>query len=426
METGTECNINRSDTNNSQTNLNKSTESINKRLSSVGFLKLEDSVDDVEGGGAIKIIKNNLKASEGNSPYQGLNHIEPSINMAGTGSKCVCNARETDADCCNSEIELGQILNCNGDINTGTGTTNDSCAPNAICNNDPEKNRLIALKSDFLRNLNLNKYEQHQRESISNNKQTEITNTCRNAHLANGNWMLTKFCCGGGHEQQSNPKYSKNCDKHSVYSPSPICEHVRSVDTHKRQINSNFNDIRNNQQKCSLSSCASSNSTTRHLLPHPTFQTHDCYDYTSHLVQAKDTKICNLKCQKNNPNKTVGSSCSPVLKQNKLSCLPLLKNDFFQSQLCQHLQQQNRMNQMELRNASLTSGNQMSKLNLNMQKLVKIEELFVREKILRDEWKRKARLCDGICCLFVFFLLIICSSFIFIILPNVKTSSLID
>lgn len=67
-----------------------------------------------------------------------------------------------------------------------------------------------------------------------------------------------------------------------------------------------------------------------------------------------------------------------------------------------------------------------SKINLSVNKLLKLEEIYVREKLQRDEWKRKARVCDAICCLLVFFLLIVCSLFIFVILPTVKTVSLID
>jgi len=416
--------------------LNRSTESIKKRLSSVAFLKLDDSGSvDLEGGNSgMKLLKNISKLNENSNPYQGYNNIESNspaaaaAATASTSSRCVCNAMETDADCCNelSEIELGQILNCNGDINTGTSSTNDG---NGFCKNDPEKNKLIAIKSDFMGNINTNKYEHHQNQIIPNKRQNETKGNCRNVHLANGNWMLTKFCCGAGNEQQSSPKCCNNGEKPAVYSPSPICEHVRSVDTHKRHKNSNFCDNRNIQQKCSMSSCASSNSTTRQLLAPPKFSlTQDCYDYTSHLARVKDPRVCHLNCLKDETNNNTSErNFSPTLKQqNKLSCLPMIKNDFLQSQLYYQLQQQNCMNQIELRNASLTSGNQMSKLNLNMQKLIKIEELFVREKILRDEWKRKARLCDGICCLFVFFLLAICSSFIFVILPTVKTYSLMD
>lgn len=67
-----------------------------------------------------------------------------------------------------------------------------------------------------------------------------------------------------------------------------------------------------------------------------------------------------------------------------------------------------------------------SKINLSVHKLIKLEEIYVREKLQRDEWKRKARVCDAICCLLVFFLLVVCTLFIFIILPSVKTASLID
>ena len=385
-----------------------STESIKKRLSSGAFFKLEESVEEE----LIKNLKKNNNSSHDEQGFTGYNNIE-SIVGTSTGSRCVCNATETDADCCNSEIELGQILNCNGNVNVGSSVA-------GICNNDPEKNKLISIRGDFLGNINVNKNEQ---QSILNKRNNEISNTCRNTRLANGNWVLTKFCCGGDRQQQDSPKFSNNGDKPVCFSPSPPCEHVRPADTHKKHSNKRYAS----KPPCPSSLCASS-STTRQLLPSAEFQTqHDCCDYTSHLARLRETKTftnCNLKSNKKQllPERDL----SFVLRQNnKISCLPM-KNEFLNSQLYHQLQQQNCMNQIEFNNASLSSGNEIFKLNLNMQKLVKIEELFVKEKILRDEWKRKARVCDGICCLFVFFLLIVCSSFIFIILPNVKTSSLMD
>ena len=71
------------------------------------------------------------------------------------------------------------------------------------------------------------------------------------------------------------------------------------------------------------------------------------------------------------------------------------------------------------------SSVEMSKLNINLSKLVKMQEIYVKEKIVREEWKRKARIFDGICCLIVFFLLITCSSLIFFILPYLKASQII-
>ena len=344
--------------------------------------------------------------------YTGYNNIE-SANGTATGSRCLCNAMETDADCCNSEIELGQILNCNGNIQSGAGTLNTN---GTMCNNDPEKNKLIAIRGDFLGNINICK--QNENEANSNRKNVELKTACRNIRMANGNWMLTNFCCGG-HQNQVSPRHNGKISdaEKTVYSPSPVCEHVRSVDTHKRSSNNNSSG--SSKRKCSSSLCPS-NATTRQLLPP------ECFDYSSHLTRLREPKNNNSK--KNDVILTPERNLSFILKQNannKVSCSPA-KNDFLNSQLYHQLQHQNCMNQLEFRNASLASGNETSKLNLHVQKLIKIEELFVREKIQRDEWKRKARLCDGICCLFVFFLLIVCSAFIFIILPNFKTNSLMD
>ena len=65
-------------------------------------------------------------------------------------------------------------------------------------------------------------------------------------------------------------------------------------------------------------------------------------------------------------------------------------------------------------------------LNTHLKQLVKFEELHLREKLIKDEWRKKARFCDGICCLFIFFILVTCSICIFAILPTVKISSMVD
>ena len=68
-------------------------------------------------------------------------------------------------------------------------------------------------------------------------------------------------------------------------------------------------------------------------------------------------------------------------------------------------------------NFHLKSSLQISKINQNINRLINIEETNVKEKILHNQWERKARYVDGLCCLFVFFLLAACSILIFFILP---------
>jgi len=62
---------------------------------------------------------------------------------------------------------------------------------------------------------------------------------------------------------------------------------------------------------------------------------------------------------------------------------------------------------------------EMSKLNLNVKKLVKMEELNLKERLLRSEWERKTRFCDVICFFLAFILLAICSILIYCIFPSV-------
>ena len=65
------------------------------------------------------------------------------------------------------------------------------------------------------------------------------------------------------------------------------------------------------------------------------------------------------------------------------------------------------------------SNMEISKLNMNVKKLVKMEEFNLKEKLIRSEWERKARFCDVICFFLALFLLAICSILIFCVFPSV-------
>lgn len=62
----------------------------------------------------------------------------------------------------------------------------------------------------------------------------------------------------------------------------------------------------------------------------------------------------------------------------------------------------------------------------HLDRLIKFEEIKLKDKLLKEEWRRKARYCDGICCLFIFFILAICTFTIFAILPSYKITSMMD
>lgn len=216
--------------------------------------------------------------------------------------------------------------------------------------------------------------------------------------LANRNWLLGKCCTTSAHSPtQAN------------ISPSPVCEHVRDCDTRRRHNDaSNTKNLNQNQHKISSSSAA-----TQQII----LNTNDLdldddkYPVTSHLARLRDPK--------QQKTSTTVPPCSKGMKQTKflMNASGGCGGGFSGS--CNANGNGDILNNKVL----LDMG---SKLNLGVHKLIKLEEIYVREKLQRDEWKRKARVCDAICCLLVFFLLVICTVFIFIILPTVKTASLID
>jgi hypothetical protein len=65
-----------------------------------------------------------------------------------------------------------------------------------------------------------------------------------------------------------------------------------------------------------------------------------------------------------------------------------------------------------------SSNNEIARLSLNVKKLVKMEELNLKEKLIRNEWSKKAKICDILCFLLAFFLLLICSILIFFVFPS--------
>ena len=69
-------------------------------------------------------------------------------------------------------------------------------------------------------------------------------------------------------------------------------------------------------------------------------------------------------------------------------------------------------------NECSSSLNEIAKLNLNVKKLVKMEELNLKERLIKNEWTKKARFCDAICFLLSFFLLLVCSLLIFVVFPS--------
>jgi len=60
------------------------------------------------------------------------------------------------------------------------------------------------------------------------------------------------------------------------------------------------------------------------------------------------------------------------------------------------------------------------KLNTSVDRLVDLEERNLRENFLRNRWRRNSRWLDGICFVFVFGTLFVCSVLIFFIFPIMK------
>lgn len=251
--------------------------------------------------------------------------------------------------------------------------TDADCCNNTHCANQ------ILTKSNAEPKVSLDEFvTEINKKSQSSFEKNELMISMNNGF--NRNWILS--CCG-----TRSPDLGK-------ISPSPICEHVRPSDLHRQKV------LQENKKLYCISQAS-----TRQVIP-------DC-DYASHLARIHEPK-------------------NFLVTENKLNDLSQTKNISFKYKL--NLRGSNRSKEIEKTDKNLnkinmllaTSSQDISSLNMKMQKLIKFEEIMIRDRILKDEWKRKARLCDGICCLLVFFLLSVCSIFIFFILPKFKTVSLID
>lgn len=256
---------------------------------------------------------------------------------------------------------------CNADETDADCCNNAHCANQVFAKNIPEPK--VSL-DEFVTEIN--------KKSQTSFEKNELMVSMNNGF--NRNWILS--CCG-----TRSPDLGK-------ISPSPICEHVRPSDLHRQKV------FEENKKLYCISQAS-----TRQVMP-------EC-DLTSHLTRVHEQ------------NDFLADS-------NKLNDLSQTRNISFK--IKSNIRDSNRSKErldgsknFEKINKFLASSSQeISCLNLNLQKMVKFEEIMIRDRILKDEWKRKARLCDGICCLLVFFLLSVCSLFIFLILPKFKTVSLID
>ncbi|CAF0934515.1 unnamed protein product [Brachionus calyciflorus] len=222
--------------------------------------------------------------------------------------------------------------------------------------------------------LSMNEFINNLKRSQASFEKNELMVSMNNG--LNRNWIFS--CCG-----TRSPDIGK-------FSPSPVCEHVRPSDLHRLKLSGD-------EKKMYCVSQAS----TRQVMP-------EC-DYTSHLARVQDP------IKLNDLNQTT-KNISFKVKQNFMDTMR--SSGQIKNESSQKLDKLSKF----LSSSSL----EITKLNMNMKKMVKLEEIVIRDRINKEEWKRKARLCDGICCLLVFFLLGVCSLFIFVILPKFKTASLID
>lgn len=251
--------------------------------------------------------------------------------------------------------------------------TDADCCNNTHCANQIMTKSITEPKvslDEFVNEIN--------KKSQSSFEKNELMISMNNGF--NRNWILS--CCG-----TRSPDLGK-------ISPSPICEHVRPSDLHRQKV------LEENKKLYSTSQAS-----TRQVIQ-------EC-EYVSHLARLHEPKDL-------------------IVTSNKLNDLSQTRNVSFKYK--SNIRESNRSKEKEETEMKLnkinmfleTSSQDISSLNNKMKKMIKFEEIMIRDRILKDEWKRKARLCDGICCLLVFFLLSVCSIFIFLILPKFKTVSLID
>ncbi|RNA06612.1 isoform X2, partial [Brachionus plicatilis] len=235
---------------------------------------------------------------------------------------------------------------CNMDETDADCCNNGHCANQVLTKSTTEPK--VSL-DEFVNEIN--------RKSQTSFEKNELMISMNNGF--NRNWILS--CCG-----TRSPDLGK-------ISPSPICEHVRPSDLHRQKL------FEENKKLYCISQAS-----TKQVIP-------EC-DYTSHLARLHEPQ-------------------SFLSDSNRLNDLSQTRNISFK--LKSSLRDSNRSKERENTGShcgTMTklwkdSSQDISSLNVSMQKMIKFEEILIRDRILRDEWKRKARLCDGICCLLVFFLL---------------------
>lgn len=309
--------------------------------------------------------------------YVTYTHIESSLTSAPVPSKCP---------------QCGEVTAA-GEVNSGSG----------ICSNgyEHESNKMITIRNDLF-SAQQQQQQQHCLSSSSGNSNKLISSELISRSNSN---KLAKYlrlgskCCSG---QNAGPTAGKQSPPLIVQaptgylSPSPICEHVREKD----------NTIKN------MPKITSSSAVTHQVMP--------MESSTSHLNRIKQPGLKQTESLPAAFGKCAAHKCAPINQRVNFTNV----NNNNNNNKPAHSEKNNKI---ELMNKLMGNTSfEITKLNLNVQKLIKIEEIYVKEKLQKEDWQRKARICDGICCLFVFFLLVVCSIFIFIILPSVKTASLVD
>ena len=158
------------------------------------------------------------------------------------------------------------------------------------------------------------------------------------------------------------------------------------------------------------------------------------YDCTSHLARAgKKTYVSGLdsicECPKNSTlknNNLIQSSDKNLIFGTKPSESNLY-NEIHSSTINTFDSSSNIDSYIQCANRLINNSSvEISKINHNLSKLADIEEMNVKEKILKNRWRRNARFFDGICCLLVFIILSACSIFIFLVCPILKIALIFD
>lgn len=296
---------------------------------------------------------------------------------------CDCSAHETDADCIQNAT---RDENNYEEHNTNNNVNNiNSCSPNGTLINPPNGLNVTStmIKNEYGMISDYNKSENMSAILMRKNTRKNSSNS------------LFRFICSKFNQ------IFKAKDDHEDYDESFSKMHSSNCKTQTTGILPEYD------YTCHLSRNAANMSRKKTLQ-----QNNDTISTFKRV--SVESYLPTLAANKNNNNKVDVNQTSDSGQNTPRNLSFVIKPNTKTTQF------------LAPRNVDSGTTNVAVMLNTHLKQLVKFEEINLKERLIREEWKRKARFCDGICCLFIFFILITCSICIFAILPAFKITSMVD